>query len=58
VYDGYFGPRFVGAIRIAPVAALTQHVAGSVYGRTATAFHRSAPRRPERRPFWHSIRRY
>ena len=58
VYDGYFGPRFVGAIRIVPDAAPTQHVAGSAYRRPATTFHRSSPRRPERRPFWHSLRRY
>ena len=58
VYDGYFGPRFVGAIRIAPAAAPTRHVAGSAYRRSATTFHGSSPRRPERRPFWHSIRRY
>ena len=58
VYDGYFGPRFVGAIRIAPNAAPTQHVTGSAYRRPATTFHRSSPRRPERRPFWHALRRY
>jgi cell wall-associated NlpC family hydrolase len=58
VYDGYFGPRFVGAIRIAPNAAPRRHVAGSAYGRTATTFHRSSPRRAERRPFWHALPRY
>jgi cell wall-associated NlpC family hydrolase len=58
VYDGYFGPRFVGAIRIAPDAAPTQHVTGSAYRRPATTFHQSSPHRPERRPFWHSLRHY
>jgi len=55
VYDGYFGPRFVGAIRIAPYAAPTAQVAGSTSRRPAAA-PRSSPRRPERRPFWHPIR--
>ena len=58
VYDGYFGPRFVGAIRIAPDAAPTRHVVGSGYRRPATTVHRSSPRSPEQRPFWHSLRRY
>jgi hypothetical protein len=58
VYDGYFGPRFVGAIRIAPDATPTRHVVGSAYRRPATTFHRSSPHRPERHPFWHSIRRH
>jgi cell wall-associated NlpC family hydrolase len=55
VYDGYWGPRFVGAIRIAPYAAPAPHVAGATYRRPA-ASQRSASRRAERRPFWHPIR--
>jgi len=55
VYDSYWGPHFVGAIRIAPYAAPTAQVAGSTSRRPATA-PRSSPRRPERRPFWHPIR--
>jgi hypothetical protein len=58
VYDGYFGPRFVGAIRIAPDAAPPQHRAGATYGRSTTTSHRASPRRPQRRPFWHPIRRH
>jgi hypothetical protein len=57
VYDGYWGPRFVGAIRIAPYAAPTPHVAGATYRRPATS-QRSSPRRSERRPFLHPIRHH
>ena len=57
VYDSYWGPHFVGAIRIAPYAAPTAQVAGSTSRRPAAA-PRSSPRRPERRPFWHPIRRH
>ena len=57
VYDSYWGPRFVGAIRIAPYAAPTQQVAGATSRRPAAA-HRSSPRPRERRPFWHPIRRH
>jgi cell wall-associated NlpC family hydrolase len=56
VYDGYWGPRFVGAIRIAPYAAPTQQVAGATSRRPAA--HRSSPRPRERHPFWHPIRRH
>ena len=54
VYDSYWGPRFVGAIRIAPYAASTAPVAGATSRRPAAA-HRSSPRPRERRPFWHPI---
>jgi cell wall-associated NlpC family hydrolase len=57
VYDGYWGPRFVGAIRIAPYVAPTPHGAGSTSRRPAAA-HRSSPRPRERHPFWHPIRRH
>jgi cell wall-associated NlpC family hydrolase len=57
VYDGYWGPRFVGVIRIAPYAAPTPHVASATYHRPA-ASQRSAPRRPQQRPFWHPIRHH
>lgn len=33
VYDGYWGPRFVGAIRVASYAAPVQQVAGYSYSR-------------------------
>jgi cell wall-associated NlpC family hydrolase len=55
VYDGYWGPRFVGAIRIASNATPSRQVAGATSRRPTTS-RRSSPHRPERRPFWHPIR--
>ena len=49
VYDGYWGPRFVGAIRIAPYGYSTQQVAGYSYSRSTT----TAPRHPVRHPGRH-----
>ena len=57
VYDSYWGPHFVGAIRIAPYAAPTAPVAGST-SRPPVAAHGSSPRPRERHPFWHPIRRH
>lgn len=51
LYDSYWGPRFVGAVRIAPLTAYTQQVAGYTYNRSSntgqSAGRRSAhvPRR-------------
>ncbi len=52
MYDGYWGPRFVGAVRIAPYAYATQQVAGYSYRRSSSA-KRSVVSRTKPRPGQH-----
>jgi cell wall-associated NlpC family hydrolase len=49
LYDSYWGPRFVGAVRIAPYSSPTQQVAGYSHSQSSTTYH-PVKRRPTRPP--------
>lgn len=62
VWDSYWGPRFVGAVRIVPYAASVQQVAGYTYSRSPARHHSpvhgsQAHQKSSPRLHWH-VRRH